>query len=379
MILSEFTNNQNRKWRKKIFRSCFSIACVILAIELFTCIAYLVMGVMDVKLSHYLELRILFPSVIDFGALFIYKVLDENKRVRDDVKNTLLALVILFLCVVVATFHGFYFILWIAPTMAIFYTTLFNNRNTLKIVLYGALIETTVAFGVSMFEKNFDVGLTFTYLIVTEFFIFCEYLVAAKIIEHHKEQQRQLFEEIAKQEELLEKLDLEPITKLYNRKAFDRHLEEVIENSTKDNLFGEKRFYIIMFDLDHFKLINDTYGHMCGDQVLLGIASILQKYTEGKGRAYRYGGEEFVVILDPCMPIDAFSIAEQIRRILKERTFDFDINRKVTISAGGIWYEKTWDSRKWIEEADKLLYQAKESGRDQTIISPKIEFSNIFK
>lgn len=379
MILEEFKNNQNRKWRKKVFRSSLIVALVILFIELFTFFAYLIMGVMDVSIGQYLIVRVAVPSMINFGALFIYRFVERKSKVKDDTKNLLLAIVMLLLCGVVALFHNFYFILWIGPTLAIFYSTLFNDPRIMKYIFCGAVIEAFLAFIVSLIEKNFTFGLTFTYLIVTVFFIFGEYLIARKIIEHHEEQQKLIYNDIIKQQELLEKLDLDPSTKLYNRKTFDRQVEEVIENSNDQGIFGDKRYFMLMLDLDHFKAVNDTYGHLCGDQVLLGISSILQKYTEGKGRAYRYGGEEFVAILEPCKKFEAYSVSEQIRRLLKERTFDFDVNKKITVSIGVIWYEKGWDSVKWIAEADKLLYQAKNSGRDRVVIRPAIDFNEAFK
>lgn len=379
MILEEFKNNQNRKWRKKVFKSSLRVAYVILFIELFTFLAYLIMGVMDVTITEYLIVRVALPSMINFGALVIYRLIEKKSNVKDDTKNLLLAIVMLLMCGVVATFHGFYFILWIGPALAIFYSTLFNNLRIMKSILWGAVFEVFLASLVSLLEKNFTLGLTFTYLIVTVFFIFGEYLIARKIIEHHAEQQELIYNDIIKQQELLERLDLDPSTKLYNRKTFDRQVEEVIENSNEQEIFGDKRYFMLMLDLDHFKAVNDTYGHLCGDQVLLGISSILQKYTEGKGRAYRYGGEEFVVILEPCKKFEAYSVSEQIRRLLKERTFDFDVNKKITVSIGAIWYEKGWDSVKWIAEADKLLYQAKNSGRDRVVIRPAIDFNEAFK
>lgn len=379
MILEEFKNNQNRKWRKKVFRSSLIVAFVILSIELFTFFAYLIMGVMDVSVGKYLIVRVAVPSLINFGALFIYRFVERKSNVKDDTKNLLLAIGILLLCGVVALFHNFYFILWIGPTLAIFSSTLFNDLRIMKYIFWGAVIEAFLAFLVSSIEKNFSLGLTFTYLIVTVFFIFGEYLIARKIIEHHAEQQELIYNDIIKQQELLERLDLDPSTKLYNRKTFDRQVEEVIENSNEQGIFGDKRYFMLMLDLDHFKAVNDTYGHLSGDQVLLRLSSILQKYTEGKGRAYRYGGEEFVVILEPCKKIEAYSVSEQIRRLLKERTFDFDVNKKITVSIGAIWYEKGWDSVKWIAEADKLLYQAKNSGRDRVVIRPAIDFNEAFK
>lgn len=379
MILEEFKNNQNRKWRKKVFRSSLIAAFVILSIEMFTFLAYIIMGLMDVSIGKYLIGRLAVPSMINFGALFIYRFIESKSKVKDDTKNLLLAIVILLLCGVVALFHNFYFILWIVPTLAIFYSTLFNDPRIMKNIIWGAVIEAFLAFMVSLINKNFTFRLTFSYLIVTIFFICGEYLIARKIIEHHAEQQEMICNDIIKQQELLERLDLDPSTKLYNRKTFDRHVEEVIENSNEQEIFGERRYFMLMFDLDHFKAINDTYGHLCGDRVLLGISSILQKYTEGKGRAYRYGGEEFVVILEPCKKIEAYSVSEQIRRLLKERTFDFDVNKKITVSIGAVWYEKGWDSVRWIAEADKLLYQAKNSGRDRVVISPAIDFNEAFK
>lgn len=379
MILEEFKNNQNQKWRKKVYKSSLHMAYIILVIEVLTFFAYLIMDVMDVSVGRYLIIRIAIPTLIDFCVLVAYKVVEKKPKYSDNTKNLMLAYVVLILCGVVSVFHNYYFVLWIAPTLAIFYSTLFNDERIMKTIFKGALVETFLAFLISMIEKNFDAGLTFSYLVVTIFFVVCEYLVAKRITAHYSEQQEVICNDILKQQKMLEKLELDPMTKLYNRKTFDRQIEETIDYCNEQEMFGERRSFLLMFDLDHFKNINDTYGHLCGDQVLLAISAILQKYTDGKGRAYRYGGEEFAVILEPCKKIEAYSVSEQIRRLLKERTFDFDVNKKMSVSIGAIWYEKGWDSKKWIAEADKLLYHAKNSGRDRVVIKPDIVFSDPFK
>ncbi|MFZ5912211.1 MAG: GGDEF domain-containing protein [Chloroflexota bacterium] len=127
---------------------------------------------------------------------------------------------------------------------------------------------------------------------------------------------------------------------------------------------------ISMIDIDHFKAINDTFGHTVGDQVLRQLATLLREKIREPDMVGRYGGEEFLVILPNTRLNDA---AEQAARLCKlVRTAEFDVGTKthLTISIGAAEYrtgEETW--QKFLSRADMALYEAKNKGRDQWAVS----------
>lgn len=131
-------------------------------------------------------------------------------------------------------------------------------------------------------------------------------------------------------------------------------------------------FSMLMFDVDHFKRINDTHGHLTGDTALKEVANLLQQTTRKTSSAYRYGGEEFAVILPGSSKEESFAFAERLRKKIENHTFSTANGEKiqVTISCGVSEYEKSMrDFKDIIIKADSALYQAKENGRNQSVMA----------
>ena len=152
------------------------------------------------------------------------------------------------------------------------------------------------------------------------------------------------------------------LCQIYNRKFIDDKAQELILKSKKENT----PLSFVMFDLDHFKKINDQHSHMGGDFVLSCISSLVQKCIRKTDYFCRIGGEEFAIILE-CPLEESTQLMEQVRQKVENETFDFeDQPIRVTISIGVTDLkpdDKNW--KKLYERADALLYTAKKQGRNQ--------------
>ncbi len=155
----------------------------------------------------------------------------------------------------------------------------------------------------------------------------------------------------------------DPLTKLLNRRAILRKLEEQVNSVRR---YGEG-LSLIMLDIDHFKKVNDSFGHLTGDDVLAGVASELSSSIRVTDFVGRYGGEEFIVVLTRTRLDGALIVAGRLRKIIDEaRTRDSDGNDiQVTVSLGLTEYRQGDDPRSLISRADKALYMAKENGRNR--------------
>jgi len=155
--------------------------------------------------------------------------------------------------------------------------------------------------------------------------------------------------------DLTEQLNLDSLTGIPNRRRMDQTLHELIVDKVPHA--------IILIDLDDFKSINDTYGHTVGDEVLKAFAINMQNSVGDQGFCFRYGGEEFMVIL-PSMNIDdAVQLAESLR--IKQALQETACGRPVTMSAGITAFTPNIQSpNQLIEIADHALYKAKQSGRN---------------
>lgn len=176
-----------------------------------------------------------------------------------------------------------------------------------------------------------------------------------------------LQDELRKSNDQLKKLSItDHLTELFNR----RHMMEILERELPRAQRNDSPLSFVMMDIDHFKSVNDRYGHQQGDKVLAIIALLAKGALRSYDFAVRYGGEEFVLIL-PGTPLEeAMMVAERLRLVIEQHSFDYELARlKVTISMGVSTYPpkrvKTVDD--FIREADTALYKAKQEGRNRVV------------
>ncbi|MEM0909937.1 MAG: GGDEF domain-containing protein [Pseudomonadota bacterium] len=157
------------------------------------------------------------------------------------------------------------------------------------------------------------------------------------------------------------------LTGLYNR----RYWQERFELEYKLIFRTNKALSVIILDIDHFKKVNDTYGHQAGDSVIKEVAKIITKSTRETDIAGRYGGEEFVAILPDTSSDNAKIVADRIRTTTEAACILHDgLEIKVTVSIGIAQFSVDYlTAMQWLEAADSALYKAKQSGRNLTMVA----------
>ena len=158
------------------------------------------------------------------------------------------------------------------------------------------------------------------------------------------------------------------VTGLYNRHYLTSHMDTRLAAAQKSG----KQLSVLMMDIDHFKKVNDTYGHAVGDIVLKEFANRIAKNIRGVDLAARYGGEEFVVMM-PETPTDwAYMIGDRLRQEVCDNPFEVGLSEgpiNVSVSIGVASNKEGQSPSQLLEEADKALYAAKEGGRNRVIIA----------
>ncbi|MDQ1236982.1 diguanylate cyclase [Paenibacillus sp. SORGH_AS306] len=152
------------------------------------------------------------------------------------------------------------------------------------------------------------------------------------------------------------------LTGLHNPRAFEALFEETL-NYAKSH---QKNMSLLMLDIDHFKAINDTYGHSSGDAVLSQIGELLQDFVRSGDVCARKGGEEFIIILNSCTRDHAIHIAEKLRVLIEQNEFVLPNNRllAITVSIGVATFPDT-KSNLMLDKVDEALYEAKHQGRNR--------------
>ena len=149
------------------------------------------------------------------------------------------------------------------------------------------------------------------------------------------------------------------------------NMEQALQNEFERSMRYGAPLSVVLLDVDHFKGVNDTYGHQKGDEILVAIASLLKKVCRANDIAARYGGEEFLMILPQSNAQGAFKIAERVREEMMKLSFTGnETNFSVTTSCGVAELDRDFikNTDQLIAMADHALYEAKNSGRNKTII-----------
>ncbi len=195
-----------------------------------------------------------------------------------------------------------------------------------------------------------------------------ELLVTDRQYEESASDQRVLYALVRLYANLLELVhdkEVDTLTGVLNRRAFAAQLDSLLEERKTPLLVGKDQthWWLVMIDVDHFKSINDRYGHLIGDEVLLLLARLMREHFRAIDSVYRYGGEEFAVILAPSTRDAAMAAVERLRLLVEGHRFP-QVGQ-VTISSGLVAVDHYEYPASVIGRADRALYFAKGAGRNQ--------------
>jgi diguanylate cyclase (GGDEF)-like protein len=183
-------------------------------------------------------------------------------------------------------------------------------------------------------------------------------------LESEVTQRRQVEKALRESEQSYKELSItDDLTRLYNLRHFYNQLKKEIDRSLRYN----NPLSLLLIDIDNFKQHNDTYGHMEGDKVLGCLGKVVRECLRKTDSAYRYGGEEFTVILPETKGEDAINVAERIRQGFEAEILSPRPNKAVrnTVSIGASQYETKEELEAFIKRADKAMYMAKEQGKNR--------------
>lgn len=252
--------------------------------------------------------------------------------------------------------HLFYFYI-------IFQIILFNHKN---FALFSTFV--TLCYIWLTILKNPKLLISYDFIINVFFFYLLGYIISSVINEMNRLQNHMnyMYKDLEeKNKQLSEIANRDYLTNMYNHKCFYLYFNNIIEKSQDNNT----SFSLALFDIDNFKKINDTYGHLAGDKILKQVSSLILENIRKSDIAARYGGEEFAVIFPNTTLDQAISICERIRDVIENYPFNVhDEIINITISGGvssGYCCKSSCQQYNFIESVDQLLYKAKSSGKNQ--------------
>lgn len=197
-------------------------------------------------------------------------------------------------------------------------------------------------------------------LLIQDRLLRSQILAGLRIVKNHRE--------LMRTNDILSAIALsDPLTELNNRRALDWELPRQLQNARSRS----EALSLVMLDVDYFKRINDTYGHPVGDRALQLVSSRLRHNLRFRDTLFRYGGEEFVIILSNTDQVEALLVADRLCRLIGEQSFNISdgLDLTITISAGTATLTNTDDAKgvSLLKRADQNLLQAKSSGRNRVV------------
>lgn len=260
-------------------------------------------------------------------------------------QNIIVSLLVLSLFLTVY-YLGSYAVVWAFPVVI---SLLFILPLKTAYVFNGIILFTTG--GLASLNMPFEVAIR------TLPSLFLTIVISSILLKHIEELQARLENESMR----------DPLTGAYNRRQLSMNLETCIAQKKRNNLDS----VILMIDIDHFKRINDQFGHDSGDRVIKHLATMLIEQTREIDLLFRVGGEEFILLMQGMNVSEALIIAKKLRTNIKEEKIIK--NCSVTVSIGVSSTVNTVSEDLWVKHADEALYKAKNSGRDQVqLYNPSI-------
>jgi diguanylate cyclase (GGDEF)-like protein/PAS domain S-box-containing protein len=171
---------------------------------------------------------------------------------------------------------------------------------------------------------------------------------------------RDVTEKIRLEKELLELSITDGLTGLHNQRHFYGELDKEMERAKRQHI----TLSLLLFDLDDFKVFNDIHGHLEGDKVLRSVAQVVLKSIRRMDSAYRYGGDEFTVILPGATRVEATQVAERIRKTFETTPY----LQQIKLSIGLVEFDPQYDLTNFVKYADEAMYTAKKMGGNRIFI-----------
>ncbi|MCR5187970.1 MAG: GGDEF domain-containing protein [Treponema sp.] len=365
----QYKENLYKSWQRNLLIIDATLALAVLIIECLTYITLLGSNERAELRINYILLRIVTPTALDFFSLLLAIIFCKSKKPTSETKNMMVSVCFFIICSVLSIFHNYFHILLISHAIAFFVCTIFGDTKILKRLALLSLFFYPVSVLAFWFDP--DTGSTIyktLTIICATCFGFFSYIYSNALVISRSKQLAYIHQSYQTQTELIEELKIEPLTRLYNRVALDGAIKRVICNQKENNTTP----FLVMLDLDYFKKINDKYGHTAGDKVLIRLSDVIKENMGGPRQAFRYGGEEFVLLFEDSMQAPVLHLVDNIRSSFENERFDFAPELSCTLSAGIAEYRDDYNDKSWLDVADKAMYYSKEHGRNQIHIYEQV-------
>lgn len=355
--------DENRRQYHRLHKGVLLLGWILVPVIFVLEIILLITGTqIQGKITNYFVflLKMFLPTIINFLVMIAATVILNAQKIGLQLKNWCSTFVIFIICSMVAIIHRNMYVAMILPCFALLFSTIFANGILTTVVTICSGIVMSLSLGLVFATQTYSASMIVSYISVAlVVFVFCV-LISSMMVKNAMNQRALIYGYCSNQEELIDELQVEPMTGLGNRTSLNECL--LLHMQKYHN--GECIPHLVLMDIDHFKDVNDTYGHNAGDVVIKNLAAIIRKNMKGIRRTFRFGGDEMVLIFGKESLDEIKQIIENIRTEFKSTKYNFHPDHQITISVGCAPFYKGLNQKTWFELADAVMYKSKEGGRD---------------
>lgn len=347
-----------KKWTSSVITLCMIFVFIIFSGEVLSYFYTYNENLTSFLALEYLKTRVLLPTGINITLITISYVLFEIKKISKNVKSVIPLCLFLCLSCSFVYFHHKSPISLISFAIPIILSIQYSDKKLTKIISYicvlvSILITSLILYNSKTFDFYYLVGILLG-LVFLLGLTYCSYLM----VKLEEMKQNILLDSINETNIYKERALIDELTGLYNHAAYSEKIDKLLQSD---------KLVLSIIDIDHFKKVNDKFGHDFGNIVLKYLGNVLNSASDIDTFVSRYGGEEFVIIFKSKTPKQALKIIERLKiefnYVVKEET-----GKKISFSGGIANKKKYDDATSLFNKADKALYVAKESGRDKIMI-----------
>ena len=312
----------------------------------------------------YLRNYVVLPAIGLFALTFLADLFVRSSRFSLVSKEYLSLTLFIIFSFYLSLTHNIARVLLASFILPIFASTVFLNVKITRWTFWISSLAVLLVGVKIYFSGKLDSNIIMQIFVVCFMFL-CSYLLAKVLILYGRDNLKTLMHFDDKQQNMQEQLKLDPFTGLNNKKTFDDYLPRLMEECRN----AQKFLSLAMIDIDHFKSVNDLYGHAMGDRVILYLSQTLQKLQNENIRAFRIGGDEFALLFKGCSTEETRKICEYLRTQMVSCPLRNTDDKRVTLSCGVVSIDpENADLEMLKNAADSALYAAKDNGRDQVVI-----------
>ncbi len=345
--------------RRRVLRTVFIFVWLFVLIDIVFYVSDRFIGFEEMDPVIYPLVRILLPFLINLGAWIGSKQVILSEKFTSHLKNLTVSACLMTICGTMAIFHSYFTPLWVSPAIVMVFASVFHDQAIQKsLFMYNLLIIIITILAASFENPDNIVFIAETGIIVV---LICLLVCfAADIMQRYNDDLARFNKEIyRRQADYREKFRMDFLTGVYSKAYLFEKTNSIMKNASERH-----PIVVGIIDLDHFKSVNDTYGHENGDLVLAALGELLRDYQTDTLAIGRFGGEEFVLVFDGESLMQGWLILDELRTRFSEEKFDFT-SRRMTLSGGVAVFTVPTATEAAIAKADQALYQSKQRGRNR--------------